>query len=104
MAITSWCNFQALLFSTVSDQNTNEAETKDKLLNFMCVDREGHMAPIHSSAHMVSVFLCLPHIMHASANTDQLHFRFFASGSSFNLFLHCIPHVLWCNTGTYVAE
>jgi hypothetical protein len=30
----------------VSDQNTNEAETKDKLLHFMCIGREDHMTLI----------------------------------------------------------
>ena len=91
----------------MSDQNTNEAETKDKLLHFMCIGREDHVTLIHSSALMVSLFLCLPDMnecMHASANSHQLHFRFFASGSSFNLFLHCNPQVLCFKTGTYLAE
>ena len=39
----------------------------------MCVSREDHMTPIRSSAQMVSVFLCYPHMnecMHLQSLTN----------------------------------
>lgn len=57
----------------MSDQNTNEAETKDKLLRFMCVGREDHMTPIHSSAHYgisIPVLATYNECMHLQTQTN----------------------------------